>query len=113
MNHVQNGASFCGAPSRELALRRLRNQPHEEDNQNAHSLDQVERDEREIDQLDPDERRDQAANAVNQHVPLKNLRRADRAVFHAAQRERNQRDDDERVENDRAEDGARRANAVA
>ena len=39
----------------------------------------------------------------------KNGERADRFVGDAAQRQRNQRDDDERVENDGAEDRAGRA----
>ena len=48
-----------------------------------------------IDQLDADERHDDAAHAVDEQIALQDLRRAERAVFHAAQRERDQQDDDD------------------
>ena len=63
----------------------------------------------EIDELDADERNDDAAQAVDEQVALQNGERADRFVGDAAQRQRNQRDDDERVENDGAQNRARRA----
>ena len=63
-------------------------------------LDEVHSDEGEIDQLDAGERRDQATDAVDEKIADKNLRRADRSILHPRQRERNQRDDDEGVEND-------------
>src|SRR5580704_10053604 len=44
----------------------------------------------EINHFDPDERDDDAANAVNQQVAPQNFRRAERLEFHAAQRQRNQ-----------------------
>ena len=59
--------------------------------------------------FDADERDDDAAEAVDEQVALQNGQRADGLEFHAAQRQRNQRDDDERVENDGAQDGAVRA----
>ena len=62
-----------------------------------------------IDEFDADERNDDAAEAVDEQVALQNGERADRLVRHAAQRQRNQRDDDERVENDGAQDRAGRA----
>ena len=60
----------------------------------------------EVDQLDADERRDQAADAVDEEVAAQERGRADRAVAHALQRERDERRDDERVEDDRREDRA-------
>ena len=48
----------------------------------------------EIDELDADERNDDAAQAVDEQVALQNRERADRLVGDAAQRQRNQRDDD-------------------
>ena len=54
-----------------------------------------------INGLDADERNDDAAEAVDEQVALQNGERADGLELHAAQRQRNQRDDDERVENDR------------
>ena len=54
-----------------------------------------------------------AAQAINEQVALQNRERADGLEFHAAQRQRNQRDDDQRVENDGAQDRAGRAVQVA
>ena len=68
----------------------------------------MERGDDEIDELDADKRHDDAADAVDEEIALENCERAHRFVGHAAQRQRNQRDDDERVENDGAEDGAGR-----
>ena len=62
-----------------------------------------------IDELDADEGNDDAAQAVDEQVALQDCERADRFVGNAAQRQRNERDDDERVENDGAENGAGRA----
>ena len=59
-----------------------------------HKLDEVERGDDEIDELDADERNDDAAEAVDEQVALQNGERAHRFVGHAAQRQRNQRDDD-------------------
>ena len=71
-----------------------------------HLLGQVKRGDDQIDQLDSDKRNDETAEAVDQQVALQNRERAHRFVSDAAQRQRNQRDDDERVENDGAEDRA-------
>src|SRR5271163_2240037 len=57
-----------------------------------------------VDDLDADERNDDAAEAVDGQVAAKQGRRADGAIGGAFQRERNQRDDDQRVEDDRRED---------
>ena len=73
-----------------------------------HKLNEMERGDDEIDELDADERNDDAAEAIDEQVALQNGERAHRFVGHAAQRQRNQRDDDERVENDGAEDRAGR-----
>src|SRR5260221_4689043 len=58
----------------------------------------------EVDGLDPDERDDQPAGAVDPQVPAEQRRRRGRPVAHAAQRQRDQRDDDQRVEDDRRGD---------
>src|SRR5579871_5590095 len=62
----------------------------------------------EVDDLDANERRDDAAQAIDQEVALQEAPGADRTVFYAAQRERHQRNDDQRVEDDRREDRAPR-----
>ncbi len=49
------------------------------------------------------ERNDNSAQAIDKQVALQNGQRADRLELHAAQGERNQRDDDQRVEDDGAE----------
>src|SRR5690349_20706070 len=64
----------------------------------------------EVDGLDPDERDDQPADAVDPQVPAEQRRGGGRPVAHAAQRQRDQRDDDQRVEDDRR--GDRRLRAV-
>ncbi len=63
----------------------------------------------EVDQLDADERRDDAAEPVDEQIPAQERGRADRPVAHAAQRQRDQDRDDERVEDDRRGDRARAA----
>ena len=70
------------------------------------SLGEVKRSDDDIDQFDADERNDDAAEAVDQQVALQNGERAHRFVSDAAQRQRNQCDDNERVKNDGAEDRA-------
>ena len=60
-----------------------------------HKLNEVEGGDDEIDDLDADERHDDAAEAVDEQVALQNRERADGPEFHAAQRQRNQRDDDQ------------------
>src|SRR5271167_3254978 len=55
----------------------------------------------EVDGLDPGERNDDAAEPVDQQVPLQQRPGADRAIGDPFERERNQRDDDQRVEDDR------------
>ena len=44
----------------------------------------------EIDELDPDERHDEPAEAVDEQVPPQDVARAARAELHAAQRQRNE-----------------------
>ena len=63
----------------------------------------------EVDQLDPDEGQDHAAEAVDEQVAAQERGRADRAVADALQRERDERGDDQRVEDDRRDDRALRA----
>src|SRR5678810_416970 len=62
-----------------------------------------------INHFDAGERNNDAAHAIDQQVALKYRQRTNGLVGYAAQRERNQRDDDERVENDGAQNGAGRA----
>ena len=66
------------------------------------SLGEVKRGDNQIDQLDPDKWNDETAEAVDQQVPLQNGERAHRFVCHATQRERNQRDNDQCIKDDRA-----------
>src|SRR5229473_1927335 len=47
-----------------------------------------------IDELDSDKRRNDSSHAVDQQVALEKSRRTLRAIAHAAERERNQGDDD-------------------
>src|SRR6478735_3804191 len=63
----------------------------------------------EVDQLDADERRDDAAEAVDVEVAAQQLRRAARGVAHASQRKRNERDDDDSVEDHGGQDRRLRA----
>ena len=71
-----------------------------------HLLGQVKCGDDQVDQLDSDKRNDETAEAVDEQVALQDGERAHRFVSDAAQRQRNQRDDDERVENDGAQDRA-------
>ena len=66
-----------------------------------------------IDQLDADERHDDAAEAVDQQIAAQQRCGADGAILHAAQSERDQRDDDQRVENHGGEDRGLRRSAGA
>src|SRR4029077_13007221 len=63
---------------------------------------------REVDRLDADERDDHAAAAVDPQVAPQQWAGPDRAIAHAFERQRNERDDDQRVEDDRRENGALR-----
>lgn len=66
----------------------------------------MERGNDEIDELDADERHDDAAEAIDEEVALQDCQGAHRLVGDAAQGQRNQRDNDEGVENDGAKNGA-------
>src|SRR5262249_36855768 len=59
----------------------------------------------EIDGLDAEERGDDSAAAVEQEIPAKECRSTEGAITHAAQGQRDQRNDDERVEDDGGKDG--------
>src|ERR1700759_755671 len=59
----------------------------------------------EVDELDPDERDDQAADAVDPQVPAEHGRRRRGPVPDTAQGQRDQRDDDQSVEDNRRGDG--------
>ena len=63
-----------------------------------------------VDHLDADERHDDPADAIDQQVALEELGGGNRPAPHALQCQRNQRDDDDRVEDDGREG---RASGVA
>src|SRR5688572_20775032 len=54
-----------------------------------------------VDELDPGERKQHATDAVDQHVPAQQRHRAGGLEVHAGQGQRNQRRDDDRVEDQR------------
>src|SRR5215472_7460952 len=53
-----------------------------------------------VDQLDTDERYDDPADTIEQQVATQDRRRTNRPVGDTAQRQRDQRDNDQRVEDD-------------
>jgi len=61
-------------------------------------LDRVNQDENDIDELDADEGDNEPADAVDDEIAAEDYSRRRRTVFHSSQRERNQSDDNERVE---------------
>src|SRR5215470_17836524 len=69
---------------------------------------EVQRRDEDVDRLDPDEGDDDAADTVDQEISPQDRRRADGTELHAAERERDQGDDDQRVEDDRRQDRAPR-----
>src|SRR5580765_5364148 len=75
----------------------------------AAGLDQLQGGDNKIDELNPHERDHHSTETINEQVPLQNRKRADRFVNHATQRQRDQSNDDQRVENNGAENGAGRA----
>ena len=56
-----------------------------------------------VNELDPDERNNDSAGAVDQKIVAQQRGRAHGAICHAAQRQRDQRNDDDRVEDHRRE----------
>src|SRR5271169_7257275 len=56
-----------------------------------------------VNQFDPDKRRDNSAQPVHQQIPPQQCLRAQRPVFHSAQSQRHQRNNNQRVENHRRE----------
>src|SRR5271154_1997954 len=61
---------------------------------------EMQRGDHDVDGLDADERNNHAAETVDEKIAGQNRGRADRTILHTAQRERNQRDDDQRIEED-------------
>src|SRR5215831_4120327 len=59
-----------------------------------------------VDQLDADERNDDAAEAIDQKIAAQQAGGADRTIGNAAQRQRDQGDNDQCIEDDRRQDGA-------
>src|SRR3979409_2798430 len=72
----------------------------------------VQDDQQDVDDLDANERRDDSSRAIDDEMVTQQTRRADGAVLDAPQRQRNERDDDERVEDDGAHDRALRRREV-
>ena len=62
----------------------------------------------EVDGLDPHEWNDDPTDPVDEQVPLQQRPGTDRAIGDPFERERDQRDDDQRVEDDGGKDGALR-----
>src|SRR6266850_1995586 len=56
-----------------------------------------------VDKLDSEKWGDDSADSVDQQVALQQSRRTQRPIAHAAESERNQSDDDQRVENHRGQ----------
>ena len=77
------------------------------------SLGQVEGGDDDVDELDADEGGDDAADAVDEQVAAQQRGGGHGPVADAAQGERDERDDDERVEDDGREDGRLRRCAGA
>ena len=77
------------------------------------SSGQVHQADDDVDELDADERGDDAADAVDERVACQQRSGADGPVGDAAEGERDQGDDDERVEDDGREDGALGASRAA
>ena len=65
-----------------------------------------------VDSFDPDERRDDAAESIDEQIPAQQRGRAHRPVGDAPQRKRDQGDDDQRIEDDRRENRALRTRQV-
>src|SRR3974390_51940 len=63
---------------------------------------------KQVDRLDTDERNDDSAYTVDQQVAPQQRGGADRTIADAAQRQRNEGNDDQRIEDDRGQDRALR-----
>src|SRR5579871_5217347 len=74
--------------------------------------DEPEGGEAHVDELDADEWGNDPAHAVEEQRAPQDGGGAERAVLHAAQRERDEQDDDDGVENDGREDGRERRREV-
>src|SRR6202011_2389825 len=61
-----------------------------------------------VNELDERERQQDTAEAIHQQIAAQERSRAQRPVFHALQRQRNQHHDDQRVKNHGGQDGRRR-----
>src|SRR5262245_49729559 len=69
-------------------------------------LDEAEGREQHVDELDADERSNEPSDAVDEQVVAQEFAGAFGAVFHTADGERNQQDDDDGVEDGCGQDGA-------
>src|SRR5215471_3672142 len=70
------------------------------------SLGEMQGGDGEVDRLDPNERNDHAADAVDQKIEAQQSGGTNRAIAHPLQRKRNERDNDHSVEYDGGQDGA-------
>src|SRR6201991_3039408 len=75
-------------------------------------LRQSDQDQQHVDELDAYERHDHAAQAVHKQVAAKQRGGAQGAISHALQRQRDEEDDDQRVEDHRRQDRALRRGQV-
>src|SRR5947207_3146510 len=82
--------------------------PRMSENNSFIRLNQFEGGDDDVDGLDANEWNDDAADAIDEQVALQSGECANGRVFYAAQCQRDQGDDDERVENHRAQNGAGR-----
>ena len=73
------------------------------------SFDQMQGGDGEVDRLDADKGNDDATEAVDQQITAQQGCGADGAISYAFQRQRNQRDDDQCIEDDRRKDCTLRA----
>src|SRR5258707_4546224 len=73
---------------------------------------EMERCDYQVDRLDSQKWNDHAAEAVDEKVAGQNRGGAERTITHAAERQRNQRDNYERIEDDRGQNRALRRREV-
>ena len=75
-------------------------------------LGKVQGGDQKVDGLDADKGNDDAAKPVDQQIAPEQRTRADRTVGDALQRQRDERDDDQRIEDDGRQDGALRRRQI-
>ena len=76
------------------------------------SLGEVQGGDQDVDHLDADKGNDDAAEPIDQQIAPEQRTRADGPIGDALQGKRNERDDDQRIEDDRRQDGALRRRQI-